>query len=119
MPLFRVKLSQGKRSIVENVEAKSLDHLLDFYSYITTMEVREVLRVEYINPSESIPVDDFNYDSLLKVMAKNDSFRRSRQFIFHNIKKTRTDEQIFLKMTECLEVSGGKIDSCFAPLRKL
>lgn len=119
MPVFRVKLSQGGRSIVENTEAKSLQHLLDFYSYITTMEVREVLRLEYTNPSETIPVDDFNYDPLLKIMAKNDASRRSRQFIFHNIKKTRSDEEVFLKMSECLEVSGGHIDSCFAPLRKM
>ena len=119
MPLFRVKLSQGKRSIVENTEAKSLQHLLDFYSYITTMEVREVLRVEYINPSDVIPIDDFNYDSLFKVMAKSDTLRRSRQFIFHNIKKTRSDQEVFNKMVECLEVSGSHIDSCFAPLRKL
>lgn len=118
MPIFRVKLSQGARSIVENTEAKSLQHLLDFYSYITTMEVREVLRLEYTNPSDAIPIDDFNYHPLFKVMAKSDTLRRSRQFIFHNIKPTRSDEEIFQKMVECLEVSGSHIDSCFSPLRK-
>jgi hypothetical protein len=119
MPLFRVKLSQGSRTVVENVEAKSLTALLDFYQFITTMEVREVLKVEYLNPSEVIPIDDFNYDPLIKVMAKSDTVRKSRQFIFHNIKKTVSDEELFLKMSQCLEVAGSNIDSCFAPLRKM
>lgn len=119
MPLYKVKLSQGKRSIIESIEAKSLPHLLDFYSYITTMEVREVSKIEYLNPSDVIPDDDFNYDSLMKVVAKSDSLRKSKQFIFHNLKKTRSDQEVFNKMIECLEVSGTHIDSLFASLRKL
>lgn len=118
MPLFRVQLKQGKRTIVENVEAKSLDALLAFYQAITTMEVKEVLRVEYLNPSETVPIDDFNYQSLVKTIATDKETRRSRQFIFHNVKNSISEQELYSLMRTYLEVSGGSIDSITGTLFK-
>jgi len=118
MPLYRVQLKQGKRTLVEHVEAKSLSSLLAFFDYITTMKVSEVLKVEYTNPSDLIPVDDFVYDSLFKTIAKTESTGVSRQFIFHNIKKTVSEKELFLKMRECLEVNNQAIYSIYASLTK-
>lgn len=119
MPFYRVKLQQGKRTVTEHIEAKSLTSLLTFFEYVTTMKVAEVLKVEYLNPSDIIPIDDFNYDSLFKTFAVNDVTNTSRQFILHNIKKTVTDDELFNKIFECLEVSGGSIASCHSTLRKM
>ena len=118
MPLYRIQLKQGKRTVVEYVEGKSVTALLTFFEYITTMKVTEILRVEYSAPEDTIiPIDDFVYDGLFKVFVKNDQ-RSSKQFIFHNIKKTVNDTELFAKMVECLEVGNLPITSCFSPLRK-
>lgn len=117
MPLYKIQLKQGKRTLVEYVEGKSVASLLAFYEFITTMKVTEILEVKYLYEGDVIPVDDFVYDGLFKVFAKTDQ-RTSKQFIFHNIKKTVNDTELFTKMVECLEVGNLPITSCFSPLRK-
>lgn len=117
MPLFQVKLAQGKRSLNEEIEAKNLASLLEFYDYCTTMKIMEVRQIVFIAPSELRPVDDMNYNSLFKTFAKN-SLGVSRQFIFHNLKKTRSDQEIFSMMKQCLEVNNSAIDSIYCSLFK-
>lgn len=117
MPLYRVKLQQGKRTLTEHIEAKSLSDLLAFFDYVSTMKVAEVLKVEYTNPSSVIPVDDFNYHSLFKTFAKT-STGMSKQFIFHNIKKTVNENEMYAKMIQHLEVGNQPIDSIFCALYK-
>lgn len=118
MPQYQVSLVQGSNSVTEYIEAKNLAALLDFYQYASTMEVKKVLKVEYVNPSSVYPIDDFNYEKLMKVTARAESTGRSRQFIFHHLKKTVSDEELYAKMKECLEVGGASISSMYSPLRK-
>lgn len=118
MPLYRVQLKQGKRTIVEQVEAKSLSNLLAFYKAATTMQVCEVLRYEYVDDT-MVPPDDFNYNSLFKALAYNDTLGISRQFIFHNLKKSLNETEIFDLMKANLEVGNAQIDSIFNSLFKV
>jgi hypothetical protein len=118
MPLYRVQLKQGKRTLVEHIEAKNLTSLLAFYDYITTMKVSEVLKVEYLAPTDIIPIDDFVYNSLFKTFAKSSLSSKSKQFIFHNIKKTVNENELASKIIECLEVDNEPIGSIFATLMK-
>lgn len=118
MPLFHVKLAQGKRSLNEEVEAKSLASLLEFYEAITTMKVMEVREIVYVSPTETRPVDDMQYMSLFKAFAKNDTTGISRQFIFHNIKKTKSSNEVFEMMKLCLEVNNQRIDAIYCDLFK-
>jgi glutathione peroxidase-family protein len=118
MPVFQVKLAQGKRSLNEEVEAKSLESLLSFYETCTTMKVMEVRKIVFVAPSDVRPIDDNNYNSLFKTFAKNDTTGISRQFIFHNLKKTKNENEIFAMMKECFEVNGAHIDTIYSSLFK-
>ncbi len=118
MPLYQVQLRQGKNTKVTNVEAKSVSLCLDFFNYITTMQVSEIRQIMYVSPDHIPPIDDFIYNGQFRTFAKSDTNKMSRQFIFHNIKKSRDENEIFLKMKECLEIDGATIHSIYASLIK-
>ncbi|MDD2651725.1 MAG: hypothetical protein PHX44_01665 [Sulfurimonas sp.] len=118
MPKYRIQLKQGKRTIVEHAEFKSLSHALDFYSTLSTMKVTEILRVEYEDLTENIPIDDMNYNSLFKGFIKNDETRMSKQVLHHNIKLTKSSDDVFAKIKECMDISGLNVDSVYCSLFK-
>jgi len=118
MPNYQVQLKQGSNTKVVNLEAKSVQHCLDFFSYISTMLVSEIREIKYQSPDSTPPVDDFNYNGQFRTFAKSDTNKMSRQFIFPNIKKIRDENEIFAKMKECLEIDGATIHSIYASLMK-
>lgn len=116
MPKYRVQLKQGKRTITEYIEAKNLQALLNFYNTISTMQVSEVLKVEYEDKSNP-PLDDFNYYSIVKVFARN-SNRQMRQFIFHNVKPSISETDLINAIKTNLEINGFSVDSTVINLWK-
>ena len=118
MPLYRVQLKQGSRTIVNHVEAKSLNDLLAFYDRISTMKVTEVLEVVYQSGGD-IPVDDFNYKKLFKGYIRNTSSHKSRQIILHNLKKSVDEDDLVSAIKAHLEVDGLVVDSVYCSLFKL
>lgn len=118
MPFYQIQLKQGSNTKVVNVEAKSVALCLEFFNYITTMQVSEIRKIEYRSPDETPPVDDFNYNGQFRTFAKSDTNKMSRQFIFPNIKKTRDENEIFNMMKQCLEIDGATIHSIYASLMK-
>lgn len=117
MPKYRIQLKQGKRTIVEHAEFKSVTHALDFYNTLSTMQVSEILKVEYENDTIP-PIDDMNYFSLFKSMIKNEESKLSRQLILHNIKLTKNENEIFMKIKECCDIGGLNVDSIYCSLFK-
>ena len=118
MPKYRIQLKQGKRTIVEHGEFKSVASALDFYQSLSTMKVTEILRIEYEATDDIIPIDDMNYNSLFKGFVKNDSSKASRQVILHNIKLTKSSDDVFLKIKECMDIGGLNVDSVYCSLFK-
>lgn len=117
MPLFQVKLAQGKRSLNEEVEAKNLASLLAFYDEATTMKVMEVRQIVYFASTDTRPVDDMQYNSLFKTFASNGE-GSSRQFLFHNLKLTKDENELFAMMKNTFEIAGLPIESIYCPLFK-
>ena len=117
MPKYRVQLKQGKRTIVEHVEAKDDTHCLQFFNTITTMRVSEILKVVY-SDDLTPPIDDYNYYSLFKGMLGNSDTRQKKQIILHNIKKTITENEIFAACILHLDINGANIDNVTASLMK-
>ena len=117
MPKYRIQIKQGSKTMVEHIEAKSLQNVLDFYSSFSTAKVTEILKVEYEDLSTQ-PVDDMNYFPLAKFMAVNNSTKKSRQFIIHNIKKTKNSDDIASAIKQHFEIDGLAIDTCYAGLIK-
>lgn len=116
MPLYRVQLKQGRRTITNHIEAKSVTACLDFFNSITTMQVSEILKIEYFN--ESIPpVDDFGYFSVFKGILKN-STRMSKQIVINNVKLTKNENDIFLACETHLDVGGQSVQSITSSLFK-
>lgn len=118
MPKYRIQLKQGKRTLVEYGEFKSVDSCLMFYQTLTTMKVTEILKIEYEDITSHIPVDDFNYRSLCKLMIKNNTLRITQQVILHNIKMTKNENEIYMAMLEHMEINGLKVDGVTATLFK-
>ncbi len=119
MPKYRIQLKQGKRTIVEHGEFKSVTHALDFYNTLSTMRVTEILRVEYEAPDLLIPIDDMNYKSLFKGFVKNEDSRVSKQIILHNIKLSKDENDIYQKIKDCVEIGGLNVDSIYCSLFKV
>lgn len=117
MPKYRIQLKQGSKTIVEHIEAKSLESVLAFYQTFSTAKVSEVLKVEY-EDSTMQPIDDMGYFPLGKFMALNKSSKKSRQFIIHNIKKTKSSDDIAAGIKQHFEIDGLSIDSCYSGLIK-
>lgn len=118
MPKYKIQLKQGKRTLVEYGEFKSVDACLMFFQTLSTMKVTEILKVEYEDLSEHIPIDDFNYRSLCKLMIKNKTSRVTKQVILHNIKMTKNENEIYMAMVENMEIDGLKVDGVTATLFK-
>lgn len=119
MPKYRIQLKQGKRTIVENQEFKSVTHALDFYNNISTMKVTEILKIEYEDEVSTIPLDDFNYKSLFKGFIKNDASKCSRQVILHNIKNTKSDLDVFDAIKLNMDIGSLSVDSVYCSLFKV
>jgi len=118
MPRYRIQLKQGKRTIVEHGEFKSLSAVLAHYELISTMKVTEVLKIEYENDTSSIPNDDFLYNSLFKGILKNEQNRISQQVIFHNIKLNKSERDIYDSIKMNMEIDGFHVDSIYCSLFK-
>ena len=118
MSIYRVQLKQGQRTIVETVEASSVDNVVSFFNTVSTMKLTEVLEVKYLASDNIIPPDDFNYTKLFKCFVKNTSTNISRQLILHNIKNTVSDVELFQYIKQYLDVNSLKIDSINGALFK-
>ena len=117
MPKYKIQLKQGKRTLVDYGEFKSVASVLAHYGAISTMKVTEVLKVEYESDGV-VPIDDFNYQSLFKGIVKNTDNRMSKQVIFHNIKPTVSESEIYASCMSNMEINGFKIDEMVATLFK-
>lgn len=117
MPKYRVQLKQGSRTIVNHIEAKSVQAVLDLFNSLTTMKVSEVLKIEFSDDTLP-PIDDMVYYPLVKFMAKNDTSRKTHQVTLHNVKMTKNEAEIDLKIKECLEIDTLKVDSTYCGLFK-
>ncbi|MDD4949644.1 hypothetical protein [Sulfuricurvum sp.] len=117
MPKYRVQLKQGSRTIVNNIEAKSVQAVIQFFETLTTMKVTEVLKIEYENNTLQ-PIDDMQYYPLGKFIARNESSSKSHQFILQNIKLTKNSDDVDNLARLCLEIDGLNVTSTFAGLLK-
>ena len=118
MPLYRVQLKQGQRTIVEVVEASSVEKVVSFFNAVSTMKLTEVLEVKYIASDTTIPPDDFNYTKLFKCFVKNKETNVSRQLILHNIKNTVSESELFGYIKQYLQVANQSVDSIVGALFK-
>lgn len=110
MPKYRVQLKQGSRTIVNHLEAKSVQAVLDLFQSLTTMQVSEILKVEYSDDTLP-PIDDMAYYPLCKFFAANEDSRKSVQVVLHNIKLNKNENDVIIKARECLELDNLPIDS--------
>lgn len=115
--LYKVQLRQGKRVVVEEIEAKSVADVLAFYNRISTMQVSEVWRLEYFD--KSVPSsDDLTYFSLVKLFVRNTDSRKSKQLILHNVKLSVSESDLFDAVKSHLLIDGLHVDSIIVPLWK-
>ncbi|WP_434658477.1 hypothetical protein [Sulfurimonas sp. NW9] len=117
MPKYRVQLKQGKRTIVEHIEAKSVDSVISLYNTLTTMKLTEVLKIEFQDKSTP-PIDDYIYQSLFKGFIKNKDSRKVKQIIFHNLKPGVTELDVYNQAMAHLEIDGLSVDGVTATLFK-
>ncbi|MDO8454080.1 MAG: hypothetical protein Q7S59_05870 [Sulfurimonas sp.] len=117
MPKYKIQLKQGKRTVVAHGEFKSVASVLAHYNHISTMQVTEILRIEYEDESQP-PIDDFNYRSLFKGILKNDATRKSKQVIFNNIKLTINEREIIDSCKVHMEIDNSVVDSAISTLFK-
>lgn len=117
MGKYKIQLKQGKRTLVEYGEFKSVEACLAFYQNLSTMQVSEILKVEYEDLSDA-PIDDYNYRSLFKGIIKNTDSRTSQQIILHNIKLTKNENDIYHACMQYMEIKGLKVDAITASLFK-
>ncbi|MCX6051298.1 MAG: hypothetical protein NTZ60_02185 [Campylobacterales bacterium] len=117
MPKYRIQLKQGKRTLVEHGEYKSVTAVLAHFQTISTMKVTEILKVEYEDLTLP-PIDDYNYYSLFKGIIKNSNSRMSKQVIFHNIKLTKNETDIYNSCMLNMEINNLMVDSCMCSLFK-
>lgn len=117
MPKYKIQLKQGKRTLVDYGEFKSVNHALAHYNLISTMKVSEILKVEY-EDLKTPPIDDYNYRSLFKGMIKNNTSRKVKQVIFHNIKMGKSENDIYNSCITNMEIDSLAVDSVTASLFK-
>lgn len=118
MPMYRIQLKQGSRTIVNHLEANSWEDVLAFYEKVSTMKVTEILEVKYQYNGDTLPVDDFNYRKLFKGFIRNEEQRISRQIILHNIKKTVSLKELYQYILQYLKINGFRVDSVQTALFK-
>lgn len=117
MPKYRVQLKQASRTIVNQVEAKNVQAVLDFFNTVTTMQVSEVLKIEF-SDNTLPPVDDMAYFPLVKFMARNEASRKAHQITIHNVKLTKNEVDIDTMIKQCFEIDNLIIDSTYCGLFK-
>lgn len=115
----RIQLKQGSRTYVERGEFKSLQHCLNFYADLSTAQVCEVwgFNTSYFDKTTP-PLDDMGYYPMVKLLARNETTRKSVQVVVRNVKLTKNAFDIAMKIKECMEIDGLVIDSTIATLFK-
>lgn len=108
MPLYKVSLKQGNRSITAQYYAKSLENLKQFLNAVTTAKVQQIYEVHYNDELSKPPIDDFNYYKQYKAFVMNNN-RLSNQVLIHNVKKTLNEDTISNLIKTHLEVAGLKV----------
>lgn len=117
MPKYRIQLKQGSRTITNHIEAKSVNDVLALFQSISTMQVSEILELKYSD--ETIPpVDDMLYYPFAKFVARNETSRKSQQFLLHNIKLSKNSADIDLALRTHCEIDNMVIDSTYSGLFK-
>lgn len=116
MALYRVQLKQGRRTITNHIEAKSVSSVVSFFEDLTTMQVSEVLEVKYQNDSKP-PIDDYNYYSLFKGIIKNDN-RMSKQIVLNNLKLSKNENDVYSSCISHLEIGSSAVKSVACSLFK-
>jgi len=116
MPNYRVQLKQGRRTITNHIEAKSVADCIAFFQENTTMQVSEVLEIKYIDDTMP-PMDDFMYYSIYKGILKN-NVRMSKQIVLNNVKLTRNETEIAMSAKLHLEVGTMPVESSITGLFK-
>lgn len=117
MPYYRVQLKQGRRTITNKIHAKSVQHCKMFFEELTTMKVTEILEVKYQSDTQ-VPIDDFNYNSICKMIIKNNDNKMSFQVVLNNVKTTKSEKEIYASCLAHLLVGGGRVDSIVTTLLK-
>lgn len=117
MPKYKIQLKQGKVTRVAHGEFKNISACLAHYNTISTMKVTEILRVEYEDTSTP-PVDDYNYRSLFKGYINNSDTRKSKQVIFHNLKLSVGENDVYNSCISNMEIEGSSVDSVACALFK-
>lgn len=118
MAYYRVQLKQGRRTITNRIHAKSVEHCKAFFDELTTMKVTEILEVKYLASDKTIPVDDFNYQSICKVIMKNKDLNMSLQAVINNVKINKSEDDVYNACLKHLDINGSKIDSIVTALFK-
>jgi hypothetical protein len=116
MPLYRVQLKQGRRTITNHIEAKSVSDAVQFFESLTTMKVSEVLEVKYQSDIKP-PIDDYNYFALFKAIIKNDN-RMSKQIVLNNLKLTKNEQDVYQACKQHLEVANSNVSAVACSLFK-
>ena len=118
MPLYRVQLKQGSRTIVNHIEAKSVSNVLGFFNKISTMQVSEILEIKYQDKTTP-PIDDFNYKKLFKGFIRNEEAGISKQIVIQNIKKNINEKDIYKACKQFLEIGSQKVTGVYCSLFKI
>jgi len=117
MPVYRVQLKQGSRTIVNHIEADSWQDVLNFFNAVSTMKVSEILEVKYSDETKP-PIDDFNYRKLFKGVIRNEDLHISKQIILHNIKNSVDINDLIGYIKQYLTIGGRKVDGVVTYLFK-
>lgn len=119
MSKYKIQLKQGSTTRVNRVEAKTVQHAVDLFTSLTTMKVSEVWGGTSTYFDATLPPpDDYAYYPLVKLLARNEDSGKSQQVILHNVKLTKNTDEIAIKIKECLEIDGLKVDSIICCLFK-
>lgn len=117
MPKYKIQLKQGKRTLVAHGEFSSVSSCLAHYQAISTMQVCEILRIEYEDHTTP-PPDDYAYRSLFKGYIKNKDSRKIKQVIFHNIKPHLGSDSIASACKANMRIDGLVVDEVISSLIK-
>ena len=118
MPLYRVQLKQGSRTIVNHIEANSVQNVLNFFNKVSTMKVSEILEVKYQDKTTP-PIDDFNYKKLFKGFIRNEDAGISKQIVLQNIKHSVNEKEIYEACKKFLEINSQKVSGVYCSLFKM
>lgn len=94
---FQVQIKIGSVTKVnDSIEFDSLSSCLAFYETVCASKVMRVLGSSdsYYNPSNIIPIDDFNYRSLVRGFYGHKELRQTLPFILHYVKSTITTKEL-------------------------